>query len=251
MAVITMRTLLVLFLSLSSAAAQLNVSRPAFVAAVLKPAAGGGGGGGSFPSGATHNWTLNEAVLSCPDIPGSLVLSDYNEASISSVAGKNGNALEFNSPFDGYLQYGLLALEEPFTVALWLKLDSTADGDILHVNSYSISIRMESGSIASHLGQADPGGDTLTSALSDTSSYHLVVAKSVSGACYLSVDGATFTSGSTAGGAYPGSIISFGASSDYFGTAFDGKLDAVTIWPTGLSQGQVTDIWNAGTGRFY
>lgn len=215
---------------------------------------GGGGGGPTFPAGATHYWTLNEASGNTrADSIGSMTLSE-NGGVVASAVGKNGNAADFNGIPTRSLRAvaGLGITDFPFSFMVWVNVDTLPGsgaciltaGDPSGGGVFVLSL-VSTGNV--ELFPGFDSEDVPVVALGSLDTWHLLVGSCASAAsCQLSIDGGTFDNGTSLGfGGDDGISIGNGLIN-----AIDGLIDAVAIWNRALTQQEATDLWNGGAGLF-
>lgn len=240
-----MKTLLLLMLSVMACNAQLSVRNPAYVAAVLKPAAGGAAP--SFPSGTIWYWPLGEASGNTRfDVNSG---SEFNEVTtaVGSTTGKSGDAANW-PPGTGTLvsTFGFADLSNPLSISFWVNVDN---------------LPLSSASIMQGLGSEDPyvnvtsggnlnfgndtDGDLATVALGAMDSWHLIVITiSVGGTMKTYLDGSLVDT-DTPTNPPNGNNVELGEIA-----TLDAAIDECGMWQRELSGTEVADIWNAGTGTF-
>ena len=206
---------------------------------------------GNVFANVTHVWHLGEAIGNTRvDSVGSLNLAETGGTVASSV-GINGNCAEIGT---WGLSTSAWTESSTFSIVLWFKMLSMSGVDPLLIaqkGTPEILIDLED------------NGDTTSSSgvLWDTTSYpftvvggpfnfggwHMVAAVLDGSTVKVSLDGATFNSQS--GSCTPASTtLSF--KDTYNELVFD--LDEVMFWDgITLTQGNVTTLWNGGTGTFH
>lgn len=221
----------------------LTLSSPTYAACFLKVVAMGGGS--SFPAGAAHNWTVNEASGTRVDGPGDWDL--LPAGSITVVGGKNGNAIDFG--VDGSLEVDGISLTAPFTIVVWINFDSQGVYDIFcDAGGSFMRLYYDSDRLKFHV--TDSESPDVELVLEEATQWHLVVAKFVGSTASISVDAGNFVSGTMTGGLEGGDTIRVGAGG-WTGLPFDGQVDAITIFTSGLSDSDVDAIYDNGNGTFY
>ena len=242
-----MRALALLLLVCFSCNAQLRLRDVGFVGPVKASASA------SFPSGATHYWTFNEAALSTRvDTPGT---ADFTVVStVGSVSGKNNNAAQFSaaaSVGEEIATSESLTKPTDFTVAAWMRLDSggAASGALSFIldGTADAFVRLnfqEDGTASVFFSEEGTIGTTgLT-----LDAWHLFVARNAggSGASAFFVDGASVGTGTfTAAGWSTLKALCVGT-----GTGIVGQMDEPCIFDRVLSDTEISNMWNGGTGRF-
>jgi len=210
----------------------------------------------------TSHWTCDETsgIRYDSNTTNSNDLTDNN--TVGYATGKLGNACDFETSNSEYLsitdadQIGLGA--STFTYSLWVNMESTAThpdffsrgetgsrtddleyyGGVFYYGSYSD---------ASHL--VDAGNFSKSFTLSLGTWYHIVIVRDVAGNnCDMYINGSDQSINcTTLSNVYDtAGIIRIGKSA--WGSAyFDGLMDEISWFPTALTAGNVTTLYNSGT----
>lgn len=250
---------IVLLLFGLAASAQGDLGNPSSLARLKAQAAGGGGP--SFPQSGSviHHWALGEASGDRQDSVGTMHMTPVG--TVTQTTGKNGNGVDIASASGLTNLVTALDINYPFTVAMWVKsadttpaatqrlftTDAGNDVDLLFISSGDTRL------------QVGGDGDSFpVVALGANDVWHLVVFSAEEASeTRLSVDGSTWTVGNSYAGdlndAGDNIYVAIGCRifPAFAGEAFVGQIDEVTAWSVALSQQNVTDLWNGGTGTFY
>lgn len=225
-----MRTIFFILLSCLPCLAQLRVHQVGFAPAILKPATAAA----SFPSGATHYWKFQNDLT---DDVGSFDLSDSGAAY---VAGKNGNALECGDGVSANSDANPMPTTVAFSIVVWIY--PTAESTALVQSGSAGAITISGG--ANWTATAGVTADTLTGSAVTLNEWHLLVLTyDGSSVEKLSVDGGTFVTGTVTVEDVDGPLY-------FYGNEFPPRYDECAFFTRALTQQEVNDIWNGGTGRF-
>lgn len=227
----------------------IGVQSHVFIAATTEaPAAGGP----SFPQlgNLAHYWSLDEAAgNNRVDSQVSLPMVEQG-GTIPNASGKNGNAADLRGISSRYLECASYTLNEGFSVACWVFVDNLPASQSQLTKKSSppgFQITLSSGGTVGYFSSDD--GDTATAALGALDAWHLIVAvNDGAGVDKISIDGGTFVTADYFGTFDADSVGRIG-STEVSGSV-DGLLDAVMIWSVALTQGEVTDLFNSGSGVF-
>lgn len=204
------------------------------------------------------SWALGEASGTRADSVASFELSP-SVSDPGNVAGKDGNAVDFTGANTQYLRLAVDAASEfsvgdsDFSISMWVNFDSIVSAQtILDANS-KIVVSLNSSRADFNI----TGKGSVRFAMDLTAAtWHLVVCvhDSTNDEIKLSLDGATFQTESIS----TGGVQTFTDGHLYLGSSdtpdnyMTGSLDAVNFWKNkALSQTEVTDLYNSGTGKFY
>lgn len=196
---------------------------------------------------AIHYWNMENPAINVSDSKGAISLTWI--AGATSVSGKRNNAGNFSAdPAAEMDSASTFTLSYPFSLSFWIYYPTGgADGDVMFHNG-AFGIQLAGGTL---IYQELTSPNTLTAVLS-ADSWHLITIKSTSTTDYLSIDGGTFSTALNASATLLDDTFVVGTSlSGTFGTAAGIYLDEIALYNTGLSQPDVTTIWNAGVGTFY
>jgi hypothetical protein len=209
-------------------------------------------------------WTLDDPSWS--DSTGNgRSLTGYGN--INTTSGKIGNAVVFPTPIDQaqYLQasYPELAVGTgDFSISCWINPSSFSDQDFCTILNLGLGDSspftdrlflciMPDGELRIGLG---PNGQTYNSYVTFNSWNYITITRS-SGSIYLYLNGVKDTTIGNAGdyGNYDGNVI-IGVPNDQLGTTnyiFEGLIDEVGFWKRALSQLEITQLYNNGSGFAY
>ena len=171
-----------------------------------------------------------------------------NNGNVSFASGKIGNAAVFDESNNLELQENLLALKTEFTVSSWVK---TADNDayVLACGGLEGILVVNEGGLFTF--NASTGYSPIQSSqyVNDDSWHHLVATFN-NGSVKLYVDGVMDGTGET-DSVVPDSNSSkttIGQQPNDSWASFVGQIDAVGIWNRALSDAEVAELYNNGTG---
>lgn len=207
-------------------------------------------------AGLTHYWRMEEAAgNSRVDAVGAVNLTG---TLVDQTTGKHNNA----AWIDNCSPLTTVSLSETtqFSYSCWLKLDQFDDTGPELINKQSgttaIDIQAHDITASGHLTEINyhslNGGDINL----DVSSLTIVTGQwfflvftfdGVTGQTKISVNGGTFATGS-------GSVYSPGAGDLFIVdnvNCYNFSIDELAVYNTVLSQSQVTQLWNSGSGVFY
>jgi hypothetical protein len=221
---------------------------------LLRQRATGGGGASSLLTGLVSYWKLDETSGTRFDSVGTNNLSDTG--SVGSAIGKQGNAADFDGT--NYLSTALDGTTlTAVSIALWFKADDILTANLEGVLSWArigkptdfapfIIIQTNSGAIRLY---ADNGYQVTSGALANNTWYHVVCT-------YDGTDWKMYLDGGLVG-TYTGGIGTdiTNANTVYVGSGFDGQfpgdIDEVGIWDRALAGGEITTLYNGGSGITY
>jgi hypothetical protein len=211
-------------------------------------------------------WSLEEASGSRVDAHGANDLTDNN--TVTSATGKVGDGASFARANSESLTIAdntdLSMGDVDFTIACWVYLadlndysalvtkdDAGANREyILYYDDAVSRISFGIWSGAGGAGNAEISGTTFGTP--STATWHFVVARHDATANTISIcvnDGGV-NSTSHSGGAYNGSA-QFALGRFGGGLYHNGRMDEVGIWKRALSGAEITELYNAGSGRDY
>ncbi len=235
--------ILFLLLCASSCFGQLSIRNPAFVAAILKPAAASGP---TFPSGARNYWLLGETSGNdrVDVINGDHLVE--TTAAVGSTTGKAGNAANW-PPGTGTLEssvgFGDIGL--PISFSFWVNVDNlpVASASILQGNGTGDPyVKINSGGDIVFGNPTD--GDQASGSLGALDSWHLITfTMSGGGDTSYYIDGSSLGTVSTS--PPDGTSIILGEIA-----TLDAAIDELAIWQRELTAMEVSAIWNGGVGTF-
>lgn len=208
-------------------------------------------------------WKLDEASGTRNDSVGSNHLTDNN--TVLSVAGQIGNAAQFVAANSEFLSIASNADVQSgdidYTLAGWVYIDSGSDAAIV-TKDHSVSGTREyflgtSGN--KFLFHNAKPTDSLTLVFANTfgtlsaATWYFVVAYHDAAAdeIGISVNNGAFDTAATGGALQAASTAEFRIGArQYSGFEgyFNGRVDAVGYWKRKLSAGDVTELWNGGSG---
>lgn len=207
-------------------------------------------------AGLVHYWPMTEASGTRNDTKGSLNLSETG-GSIGSASGINGLAANFSGNSSKSLRSGAFAAWSGATsVGVWFKLNS--------VTSSSIFFRDGSGGEPGYIQQNTASGGSLTGAIGVDFDILVTTPPLSTGVWHLAVltvagDGlgqnlfldnvCDDCNGPQGGPVVADNIFTTGSANSL--DAIDGLIGPIFICNTVLSQSQVTQLWNSGSGVFY
>jgi hypothetical protein len=229
---------------------------------VGKPVAAAGGpfgGHATLGSKIVAHWKLNESSGQRADAhSGAYHLSDNN--TVTAGTGKIGDAALFVRANSEYLQGpngGAFNPTAPFSFTLWAKFVSLPSANMGLFGKWTaapqLSYRLFSSSTNSLTWTGSSDGSATTqkahSATLTTGTWYFLYCYFDGSNLGLSIDNGTAQTTAFSGSPYAGS--------DYFrlgrmaGTYLDGYLDSVSFWNNTLSAGELSDLYNSGTGLDY
>lgn len=211
-------------------------------------------------------WKLEEASGTRADSHGSHNLTDNN--TVTQAGGKSGNAAEFLRANQEYLSVASHANFTPgagsFSFTLWVypTHGSGVHGVLSKWNNnttkqYCLYLGIAATRFPSFIVTSDGNSDNQldwSSGLTQNAwSFVACVFDYGANTMKLSVNGATFVTKSHTGGIYSGGSDPFILGKDQSTTnGFTGRIDEVAFWKgRALTQVEVTDLYNSGTGKFY
>lgn len=215
------------------------------------------GSGAAVSGDLIYYWHLNETSGDRVDEVAGRILNSGTLPSFA--AGKNGNAADFNGTnqflsTDNINETVLDFGDSDFSLAMWVNFDSVvSDQTLVYLLNASVSLTGSTNKISFTV-----TGSTVESAIWDTalsiSTWNLIVAvhDSVNDLIKISVNGAAFQTTALSGGmldipSAQSLFVGAQGSTDFL----NGLLDGFGIWSKALSQAEVNDLYNSGTGKFY
>ncbi|WP_145040733.1 LamG domain-containing protein [Gimesia chilikensis] len=218
------------------------------------------GGSTSLSSNIVSNWELDyliddeftDSVASLNLVPSASPASSMLAA--GGVSGAGGAAT-----FDGtqYLRVPVNAAsplnfeDSSFTIALWVKPDAIGTSK-KYLSLGTLSIQDDG---ANRVSFYMPGtSKTFSGADMTTGAWQLIVCAydSVNNLMKISRNGAAYeTAAQSTGAAALSDGYLYVGSSTTPDAYYDGELDSLTIWSKALSQAEVTELYNSGSGKFY
>ena len=216
----------------------------------------------NYPTTATALYQLNSDGGVTNNVPDTCGSYDGTATSITYSTGNFGNAAVFN----GSSSYITLpnSVEQPFilaqqfAVSIWFNIDALPTGGdedfliSLYEEGY-LDIRIKaSGVIEAKVAEESSGTDrivTSSSGVVSASTWHNVVWTGAANNLVLYVDSSSVATGSTWNGTFYHSNAGCSIGSKNNGTSdfFDGKIDQCRIFPSALTQSQVTQLYNETT----
>jgi len=188
-----------------------------------------------------------------------------NNNAVTRVAGKNGQAADFEKDTTQYLSYTDPAPfgDIDFTCSLWFKRESFSADAVpfgggkafgLTLSTYFFLIGAD-GRLFFMFGDGGVNAYTPTTPYNDTNWHHVIGwHDAAANTINLQVDGGAVFSSNT-GGAFPSSIDGpSGIGRGYYSnvmTYFDGLIDEVGLWRRLLTPAERTALYNAGNGVTY
>lgn len=220
-----------------------------------------GGGGSSFPAGATHYWTLNEASGARADSIGGLDFSVVG--GVTQVSGPLDNAVEVN---EGAGHHSLISSSIPslratgfWTFNFWQRFpgdpdnfDTISQGTGADDANIDVFIRANSNGSASRIGLDNGSGNVNTAFTYPVSAYdgnwHMVTFRlgTVADTVEIFLDGVSFFSDVNATAFNPGNnALAIG---DQSGGEAGGAQDIADLgtWERALTDQEITDLFNGG-----
>jgi len=211
--------------------------------------------GPTFPAGATHYWTLDEASGTRNDSVGTTHLAETT--AVAAAAGKKNNAASFTwnttnfGDLDGTVN---IAVPSAFSLVAWFKFSAVDASQALSIGGTTVGgffVGVEilcSGDILNFV-LSEEG--TLQIGFVPDTSFHLICITATGTTAKIYLDGVevasdagatidfddwdTFTIFGNNGAAVAGTV---------------GLVDEVAFFPLALTPQNVTDIWNGGVGTF-
>lgn len=212
-------------------------------------------------------WELEEASGDRIDSHGSNDLTDNN--TVTSATGKQGDAANFvasNSEYLSIADNASLSITGDISMAMWLKMDiggtyryvlTKTDGNsqggysfvIINTNKIQWSVTETSGYVTYSRRRT-------TATLSTGTWYHIVCTfKASDGTMTIYIDGSNITAFdqnvNNARAIYDSTHPFHVGAGSTFGAPVDGLVDEVGIWSKVLTQAEVTDLYNSGSGIPY
>jgi len=203
--------------------------------------------------GLIHHWKLNEtSSTTVADSLGSKDLTSSTDASNITVPGKINTAFDFTAASSENLTDGTFISEVvrsgTFTVAFWVKSDSTVGAQTIFNNSDGSSNRIgvEINALSIRCSAFTGSGYDGASGTIAANTWTHIAFTNTAGTLQLYLDGILQTG--TLDGALPvGGGLSIGSDSSG-GEFFDGIVDDVRIYDRVLSSAEVGKIYNSGNG---
>ena len=202
-------------------------------------------------------WDLEEASGTRVDSANSYDLTP-SASDPGNAAGKDGNAADFTSANSQYLRLAVNAASEfnfedsDFTIAIWINPDNLS-GSPAYFYMDSVTI-IDNGAAKPSFAVTGAGAVTHSSDITTSTWANLLVCThdSVNDLVKMSLNGGAYETSAASGGANAlGDGYLHIGSSNTPGDYYDGKIDSVTVWGKALSQAEVTELYNSGTGKFY
>lgn len=245
-----MRTLLLL-LSTTLHCCGMGLQSHVFIAATVQPSAAGA----SFPSGATHYWTLDEASGTRDDAVGTVDLDETT--AVASGTGKDSNAAQFdwNGTSFGQLDDGVnITVPSEFSLCGWFKFSSVAANQVITVSAMTtggFSVGFSANCTTDLLLFSLSEEDNLTIGFTPDTSFHLFCLTATGTTAKIYMDGTEVASDA-------GKTIDFDdwdsfrivASNSGTTSGTVGLVDEVVFFPLVPTPTDISNMWNAGTGRF-
>jgi hypothetical protein len=219
----------------------------------------GGGGGSGFPTtGLIHYWALNEASGTRADSVGALDIAEV--FSTGSSAGKNGNAALFtwNGSGFGYLSSSPSGVTIPsaLSMSFWFKFSAVDANQIFYIGGATVGdefpIQTTVDAFADTIMFTIGDGVVVSDAyVMDTSWHHVVVtASGTTGRIYL--DGSLFNLDTMLTPDFSDwAYVLITAQNSGATSGSVALVDEFAVWNVELSAGDVTTLYNGGTGLFY
>jgi hypothetical protein len=187
-----------------------------------------------------------------------------NNGTVTFVAGKVGNAGDFESGSSQYLSRAdnadFSVGNMNFTLAAWFRIESCGNGSVVQkagANDLEYDLRVDASCVLSFRVSSSAGFTNLTTIVTagslSTATWYYAVAwhSATDDKIYLSVDDGTAVEGAYSAGSYDsGASFRIGGYSDY-SEYFDGLIDQVGFWKRALTSQERTDLYNAGSGLSY
>lgn len=208
-------------------------------------------------------WKLDEATGNKSDSHGSNTLTNNN--SVSSVAGIINNASSFSSASSKYLSgtkightYGV-----PMSYNFWVNLPSTSEvGAFLEDSgnggiSNGFAVGVGSGTLdgsGNHLIIPFWGVDWQETGVSIGTGWHMItIIITASNKSNAYIDGTLVFTGTSTMGAFANSPFLIGRSEYVSAYRYlsNGYVDEVGVWNKALTSGEITSLYNAGSGVAY
>jgi hypothetical protein len=221
-------------------------------------------------------WDLEEADGTRYDLHGSNDLTQNGTGGVDQATGKVGNAADFERGDSDYLsitdasQSGL-DITGDISVSFWMKLESAPAFDTIYSILNKRNTGSSNGGYQIQYTHFPSNTDTLQIVFYDGSSntssvaaldlnlstatwYHLVITIDVSAPdikVYLDGSDQSFSMSLTDATAIGDNAEEFRIGRTAAGDYFDGQIDEVGIWSKVLTSGEVTDLYNSGSGLPY
>lgn len=193
---------------------------------------------GAFPAGGLqHYWSLNEASGTRQDTVGTIALTE--SGTVESAAGKRGLAANGNNQTDTLNSAAAVTISAPVSFVVWMNMVAFHGTIGIPFQAGNVQIQYDNVGNVRFVSTAT----YITLPLGAIGAWHMVVLTiDPSNVWRASVDGLAFTS---AQGIAPtsGSVI-------LLSSVINGLIDEVAHYNRALSQDEVNNIWNGGTGRF-
>jgi NADH:ubiquinone oxidoreductase subunit len=221
---------------------------------------GGGGGSVNLESGLQAFYKLSDTSDSSGN---NRTLT--NNGNVSFASGKLGNAAVFDG--SNFLQSNVQQPSTAMTVSVWAKLNNTNGPrfliDSVTGNNWSgggFGITTDNGSVNSYVFHGGEGGEgvalstgSVDLTLSTDVWYHIVGTHDTStglGKLYIngSLNNSVQHNRNDPFGGNRTNPVAFGSNADGTYGLLDGQIDAVGIWNRALSEAEVAELYNNGTG---
>lgn len=207
-------------------------------------------------------YKLDEASGNALDAHGSANFTDNN--TVGSTTGKINTSRSFNGT-DEYFSSASnpLAGASAFSIQAWVFLNETApafDNDAIisgrdgSGNGFSFEIDGSASGLwrFTKTISFSSGNAVSNSTAADSQWLHLVGTVSSGGTVKLYVNGTAQTTTGTKAGSLGASTVNIGTRYDATSTAFfKGLIDELSLWSRELTSAEVTELYNAGSGRDY
>ena len=213
---------------------------------IPEPANNGGGGGGGGGGEGLLSGLLAFYNLSDPTDASGNNRTLTNNGGVTFSAGKIGNAAVFDGSSDFQLDLNL-SQASALSVSFWWMWDQSIDGsNILNgpINAYvypgdNFKIDLSDGGL----------NTTVLTNLTTGVWRHCTLVADASGRSVF-MDGTMVASNQTPYANYGNVTQNIGRHSDYPSQyQFFGKLDALGLWSRALTSAEITELYNAGTGK--
>jgi hypothetical protein len=193
----------------------------------------------AFPAGGLqHYWSLNETSGTRQDTVGTIALTE--SGTVESATGIRGFAANGNNQTDSLDSAASITISAPVSFVMWMNMVAFHGTIGIPFQAGNVQIQYDNVGDLRFVGAAT----YLTRALGTVGAWHLVVLTiDTSNVWRASVDGLAFTSAQ-------GNAPTSGSLSLLGSTTINGLIDEVAHYNRALTQDEVNNIWNGGTGRF-